>query len=137
MTVATDAEIREILGLKTIAVVGCSSTPGKDAHEVPKYLAAHRYSIIPVNPNATEILGQPARPSLEAVERSVDIVQVFRPSNEVATIVDSIIESLEVAVLWLQLGISDPDAERRADDHGIRVVTDRCMRSEHRRLIGE
>lgn len=135
MVVETDDEIREILGKDTIAVVGCSSTPGKDAHAIPNYLQRQGYEIIPVNPNADDVFGQPAYDSLSEVEEEIDIVDVFRPSPEVAGIVDEAIERDDVDVIWLQLGIHDDDAVSRAEAAGLRVVQDRCMKPEHLRLV--
>ena len=135
MPVETDAELREILELERIAVVGCSTTPGKDAHQIPRYLDTHGYDVIPVNPFADEIFGTPAYDSLAAVDESVDIVEIFRPSGEVGDIVDAAIERSDVDVVWLQLGIHDDAAVKRAEEAGIRVVQDRCMKPEHRRLI--
>ncbi|WP_265108559.1 CoA-binding protein [Halosolutus halophilus] len=135
MPVETDAELREILERETIAVVGCSSTPGKDAHEIPKYLQAQGYEVIPVNPYADEVLGRPAFDSLSDVDERIDIVDVFRPSDEVRGIVDEVLERDDVDVIWLQLGIHDDDAVARAEDAGVRVVQDRCMKPEHRRLL--
>jgi predicted CoA-binding protein len=135
MPVETDAEVRRILEYKTVAVVGCSSTPGKDAHEIPKYLQAQGYEIVPVNPTADEILGQPAYDSLVDVEEEIDIVDVFRPSSEVAGIVDEALARDDVEVIWLQLGIHDDEAVARAESAGRRVVQDRCMKPEHQRLV--
>ena len=134
MPVESDAEIRELLGLRRIAVVGCSSTPGKDAHEIPKYLREKGYDVIPVNPTADEIFGERAYDSLSDVEEEVDIVNVFRPSEEVSGIVDDALDRDDVKVIWTQLGISDDEAARRAEDDGRHVVQDRCMKVEHRRL---
>jgi uncharacterized protein len=136
MPVKTDEEVREILDLETVAVVGCSSTPGKAAHEIPKYLQKHGYEVIPVNPNADEVLGRPAYDSLSEVDAEIDIVDVFRPSPEVAGIVDSVLARDDVDVVWLQLGIHDDDAVSRAEAAGRRVVQDRCMKPEHQRLVG-
>lgn len=134
MPVESDAELRELLGLRTVAVVGCSTTPGKDAHEIPKYLTEHGYNVVPVNPNAEEVFGKPAYDSLSAVEEEIDIVDVFRPSEEVSGIVDEVLSREDLKVLWLQLGISDSDAEARAEEAGVHVVVDRCMKVEHQRL---
>jgi uncharacterized protein len=134
MPVESDAELRELLGLCTVAVVGCSATPGKDAHENPSYLLDHGYEVVPVNPNREEVLGREAYDSLSEVEEEIDVVNVFRPSEEVAGIVDQVLEREDVRVLWLQLGISDADAAARAEDAGIHVVSDRCMKIEHQRL---
>lgn len=134
MPVTDDEELKGILALETVAVVGCSSTPGKDAHEIPRYLREHGYEVIPVNPNADEIFGREPYDSLEAVEATVDIVDVFRPSDEVAGIVDATLSRADDPVLWTQLGIRDPDATDRAESAGLRVVVDRCMKVEHQRL---
>jgi predicted CoA-binding protein len=135
MPVETDADVRRILEYNTVAVVGCSSTPGKDAHEIPKYLQAQGYEIIPVNPTADEVLGRPAYDSLSDVEEDIDIVDVFRPSPEVAGIVDEALARDDLEVIWLQLGIHDDDAVARAEEAGLRVVQDRCMKPEHQRLV--
>lgn len=135
MPVKTDADLREILGKTVIAVVGCSSTPGKDAHEIPKYLQNQGYKIIPVNPNADNVLRRPAYDSLSEVEETIDIVDVFRPSTEVAGIVDEALARDDVEVIWLQLGIHDDDAVARAEAAGVDIVQDRCMKPEHQRLI--
>lgn len=129
----TDELITTALDSETIAVVGCSSTPGKDAHEVPKYLDMNGYDVIPVNPYADEILGRKAYDSLVDVPDKIDLVDVFRPSKEVSGIVDSVLERDDVEVLWLQLGISDDEAASRARDAGIDVIRDRCLKVEHAR----
>lgn len=135
MPVESDADVTDILGYKTVAVVGCSATPGKDAHEIPKYLQSQGYTIIPVNPTTDEVLGQPAYDSLSEVEEEIDIVDVFRPSPEVAGIIDEVLERDDVEVVWLQLGIHDDEAVARAEEARLRVVQDRCMKPEHQRLI--
>lgn len=136
MPAESDAELREILGLETVAVVGCSSTPGKDAHEIPKYLLGHGYDVIPVNPFAGEILGRDAYDTLADVTEEVDIVDVFRPSEEVAGIVDEVLERDDVRAVWLQLGIRDDEAGERVEDSGRLFVQDRCLKVEHQRLMG-
>ena len=136
MPVTSDAELREILGLGRIAVVGCSTSPEKDAHTVPKYLLDHGYDVIPVNPFADEIFGREAFDTLQAVPGEVELVQVFRPSDEVADVVDAALERDDVKVVWTQLGIRDDEAAARAEAAGKRVVQDRCMRIEHQRLVG-
>lgn len=135
MTVEIDDEISEILKLKNIAVVGCSSTPGKDAHGVPKYLLDHGYNIIPVNPNREKIFNIKSYSSLRDIDKKIDVVDVFRPSEEVSGIVDDILRRKDVKVLWLQLGIHDEKAVKKAENTGIHVVQDRCIRSEHKRFI--
>lgn len=135
MPVTDPDALRDILSLHTVAVVGASTTPTKDAHDVPRYLLEHGYEVIPVNPNAEEVLGRPAYDSLTDVEQEIDIVNVFRPSDEVADIVDAVLERTDVHVIWLQLGIHDDDAVTRAEDAGVRVVQDRCMKMTHRGLV--
>ena len=135
MPVDSDAGLREILDFETIAVVGCSTSPGKAAHDVPGYLQDHGYRVIPVNPFADEILGETAYDSLSGVPAEVDVVEVFRPSEEVADIVEEALERDDVEVVWLQQGITDGESGDRVEADGRRFVQDRCMKVEHRRLV--
>jgi predicted CoA-binding protein len=135
MPVESDAELREILGMTRVAVVGCSTTPGKDAHEIPRYLLDRGFEVIPVNPTADEIFGREAYDSLAAVEEGVEIVNVFRPSDEVAGIAEEALDRDDVAVIWTQLGIADDEAAERAENAGKRVVQDKCIKVEHQRLV--
>ena len=139
MPLSDDDSLRELLKLNRIAVVGCSSTPGKAAHEIPAYLQAHGYQIIPVNPFADEILGEEAVDSLSDVEEKIELIDVFRPSEEVAGIVDETLDRKESAgdvdAIWLQLGIRDDEAADRAEKAGLNVVQDRCLKVEHQRLM--
>jgi predicted CoA-binding protein len=135
MPVTDEAELREILDHDRIAVVGCSGTPGKAAHDVPHYLHRQGYDVVPVNPYADEIFGREAYDSLSAVPGEVDIVDVFRPSEEVSGIVDEAVDREDVAVIWLQLGIHDDAAVERAEADGRQVVQDMCMKPTHRRLM--
>lgn len=131
-----DDQVRKILKeIRTIAVVGCSKDPAKDAHRVPKYLQMHGYRIIPVNPTATEILGEKAYPSLEAVPVPYDAVDVFRPSADVPPIVDQAIRG-PAKVVWMQLGIRNEEAAKAARAAGKTVIQDRCMMRDHARLFG-
>jgi predicted CoA-binding protein len=138
MTDAPEAEIRDLLDVETIAVVGCSGTPGKAAHDVPAYLQQQGYDVVPINPNREEVLGRRAYDSLADVSERVDLVDVFRPSEEVSTIVDAVLKRVQrhddVRSLWLQLGIRDDAAAKRARDAGLSVVQDRCLKVEHGRL---
>ncbi len=129
-----DATLHEILDADTIAVVGCSSTPGKDAHEIPRYLKDAGYTVIPVNPYADEIFGHSAVDSLDAVEQEIDIVDVFRPSAEVGGIVESVLDRSDVDTVWLQLGIRNDRAGRQIRKSGRQFVQDSCLKVEHRRL---
>jgi hypothetical protein len=134
MPVERDEELRRILSLDSIAVVGCSTTPGKAAHAIPRYMLDHGYEVVPVNPAAEEVFGREAHDSLRDVPDSVDIVDVFRPSEEVSEIVDQALDREDAGVIWTQLGIRDDDATERAERAGRRVVLDRCLKVEHRRL---
>ncbi|MEM3084381.1 MAG: CoA-binding protein [Nitrososphaerales archaeon] len=129
----SDAEIREILSMKNVAVVGMSKNPEKDAYIIPKYLINAGYNVIPVNPTADEILGRKCYKNLMEVPESVDIVDIFRPSEDVPSIVKDAIAK-GVRVVWMQLGISNEQAEKEALAQGIKVVYNRCMMEEHRRL---
>ncbi|SNZ03490.1 hypothetical protein SAMN06269185_0290 [Natronoarchaeum philippinense] len=134
---STDEEaIETALAADVVAVVGCSSTPGKDAHEIPSYLREHGYEVVPVNPYADEIFGRQSYDSLAAVEESVDVVDVFRPSDEVAGIVEQAIDRDDVDVIWTQLGIEDDEAAERARSAGKLVVQDRCLKVEHGKRSG-
>ena len=139
MPITDDDGLRELLGLETIAVVGCSTTPGKAAHEIPAYLQRHGYDVIPVNPFADEILGEHAYDSLAEIEEDVDLVNVFRPSEEVPDIVDDVLARHEdrgdVKAVWLQLGIEHDEAAARVEEAGLRIVQDKCMKVEHGMLV--
>ena len=134
MPVTADEERRSLLALDRVVVVGCSSTPGKEAHEIPRYLREHGYEVVPVNPFADEIFGDRTYDSLVAVPDAIDIVLVFRPSEELAGIVEVAIERGDVTALWTQRGIRDSEAVRTAENAGISVVHDECIRSTHQRL---
>ena len=136
MPVTDETELREILAHDRVAVVGCSNTPGKAAHDVPRYLHRQGYDVVPVNPYAEEILGRQAYDSLADVPGEVGIVDVFRPSEEVSGIVDEALDRDETAVIWLQLGIHDDEAVARAEAAGRQVVEGLCMEPTHRRLLG-
>ena len=139
MPVTDDDGLRELLSMDPVAVVGCSSTPGKAAHDIPAYLQDHGYEVIPVNPYADEILGREAYDSLADVDEEIALVDVFRPSEEVPDIVDVVLARHEdrgdVKGLWLQLGIADDEALARAEDAELVTTQDRCMKVEHGRLI--
>jgi len=135
MPVEDDDTLREILDCDTIAVVGCSTTPGKAAHDIPQYMLDHGYEVIPVNPYADEIFGRPAYDSLSEVEEEIDLVDVFRPGEETPGIVDEALEREDVSVVWLQLGITNDEAGQRVEQAGRLFVQDRCLKVEHGRLV--
>jgi predicted CoA-binding protein len=135
MPVESDDELREILELESIAVVGCSATPTKDAHAIPKFMRERGYNVIPVNPYADEIFGEEPYDSLSDVDEEIDIVDVFRPSGEVRGIVDEALERDDVDIVWTQLGIRDPEAGKRVEAAGKQYVEDRCLKVEYQRLV--
>ena len=130
----TDDEIRQILSLKNVAVVGMSKNADKAAHYVPKYLLAQGYNVMPVNPTADEILEKKCFSSLQDVDQSIDVVDVFRPSDQVIPVVQDAIKK-KPKVIWLQEGIHNAEAEDMARKAGIKIVFNRCMLAEHQRLF--
>ncbi len=132
----TDEEIKRILTeYKRIAVVGMSRDPSKPAHYVPKFLQRHGYELIPVNPTADEILGLKVYKSLEEIKEPVDIVDVFRPSDQVLPVAEQALK-LRPKVFWMQEGIYNKEAAELLRREGIIVVWDRCLMKEHNRLFG-
>ena len=130
----TDEQIKKIYQLKNIVVVGMSKNPEKAAHYVPKYLAEKGYHIIPVNPTADEILGKKCYSDLSDIPDQVDVVDVFRPSEQVLPVIKEAIK-LKPKVIWLQEGIHNMEAESLAQNSGIEVIFNRCMLAEHQRLF--
>jgi uncharacterized protein len=128
------SDIRKILELRNIAVVGMSNTEGKPANFVPKYLIENGYNIIPVNPTTSEVLGRKSYASISDVPEQVDIVDVFRRSEDVPIVIEDAINKKGVKVIWMQSGIYNEEAERRAKENGIDVVFNRCMKVEHSML---
>lgn len=129
-------DIRALLQrVKTIAVVGLSASPGRASHGIARALKSFGYRIIPVNPTVTEALGEKAYPSLREVPDPIDLVNVFRQSHHVAGIVDACID-LRLPALWLQDGVVDEVAARRAHEAGILVVMDRCIYRDYSYLMG-
>jgi predicted CoA-binding protein len=131
----SDDVIAEILAHpRRIAVVGCSPDPDRDSHRIAQLLLARGHSVVPVNPTAESVLGLPCYPRLRAVPGKVDVVDIFRRSSEVAPIVEEAIE-IGARVVWMQLGVIDEEAARRAGQAGLTVVMDRCPAIEYRRLF--
>lgn len=118
----------------TIAVVGISRDPAKPARRVPSYLAAKGATILPVNPNATRILGREARDSLAEVTEPVDLVLLFRPSDQVGPFIREAAARPEKPVIWLQEGIRDDQATGAARAAGLTVIQDLCLFKVHRAL---
>ena len=135
MPIEDDEGLRRVLEHDRVAVVGASTSYEKAAHIVPAYLQRHGYTILPVNPTATRVLEQRAYGSLDSVSQSIDIVEIFRPSEEVPTIVEQAKARDDVQAIWMQPGIRHEGAAKTAEAAGLEVVQDRCMKSEHGRLI--
>ncbi|HEU4355183.1 MAG TPA: CoA-binding protein [Actinomycetota bacterium] len=135
----SDAELRSILGdARTIAVVGLSSNPFKDSFEIAEYLQRKGYRIVPVNPNETEVLGEPAYPSLLDVPEDIriDVVDVFRRAADTPPVAEQAVR-VGAKVLWLQDGIVNDDARRIAEEGGLTVIMGVCIRTTNRRLERE
>jgi hypothetical protein len=118
---------------RVVAVVGLSAKPDRPSHRVADYLKAQGYRIIPVNPAESEILGELCYPDLASVPESVDVVDIFRRSEEVLPIVKEAIKIGSKAV-WIQEGVINEEAAARAREAGLMVVMDKCMLKEHRKL---
>ena len=132
----SDKVMKEILlSIKTVASVGLSSNPAKESFGIVQYLKDQGYRIFPVNPTATEIMGEKAYPDLSSIPDKVDVVQVFRKPEDVPPIVEDAIK-IGAKVVWMQEGVVHEGAAQKARDAGLQVVMDACMRATHRRLIG-
>lgn len=134
-------ELGEVFELKTIAVVGASRNPSKWAYIVPLYLKQAGYRVIPVNPHAGEIWGERAYPDLGSIPDQIDVVQVFRPADEVPSIAEEVLARRrtrgDVRVVWLQLGIRAPPGVRgMLEAEGIALFEDMCMMMEHAKMFG-
>ena len=139
MVSGTASPIDVLRRSKTIAVVGASKNPEKEAHTVPKYLKERGYRIIPINPTSPEILGEKAYASLgdvpETLAKTVDVVEVFRPSEELPQVARQVVElkrrTGRPVVFWAQQGLENDDAKRILEGNGIQYVMDACMRAIH------
>jgi predicted CoA-binding protein len=121
---------------RTIAVVGLSSDTWRPSYSVSRYMQAAGYRIIPVNPDETEVLGEKAYPTVSSIPEPVEIVNIFRRPEAVPPVVEEAIIA-GAKVVWMQSGIFNEAAAKRARDAGLEVVQDRCIRTEHRRLAVE
>lgn len=131
----TDAIIRDVLAKpRAIAVVGCSPDPARDSHDIAQLLISKGHVVVPVNPNATEILGRRCYASLCAIPQAIEMVDIFRRSDQVGPIVDDAI-AIGAKIVWMQLGVIDQAAAIRAQRAGLTVIMDRCPAIEYRRLF--
>jgi predicted CoA-binding protein len=136
-------DLKEILEkYKTVAIVGVSKDPSKDSYRVAMYLKSQGFRIVPINPFVNEILGEKSYKSLlelpQNVQKSLEIVDIFRPSQEVPSIVEQAIKLKSAYgrphVVWMQLGIFNEEAAKKAEKAKLTVVMDKCIMQEHKRL---
>ena len=131
----TDREIKNFYKLKNIAVVGMSKNQEKPSHYVAKYLIQEGFNVIPVNPTVDEIFNKKCYKYVSEIEESVDVVDIFRKSEDVLPIVQDAIKKKGIKLIWLQKGIFNTEAEELAKKTGIDFIYNRCMLEEHQRLF--
>ena len=126
---------------RTVAVYGMSQNPEKPAHYVPLFLLSKGYIIIPINPHSDQIIRRRCYAHLGDVQEGIDILEVFRPSEQVPGIMREAAarrrEKGDISVVWLQVGIQNPEAQRIAEDAGIVCIQDRCMQKEFKKVFPE
>jgi predicted CoA-binding protein len=128
---ASAAKITEILdNYRVVAVVGLSDDPNRPSYRVAQYMQEHGYRIVPVNPGRREILGEQCYASLRDIPFPVEIVDIFRKVEAIPPIVADAI-AVGAKVVWMQQGLEEPGAARAAQEAGLRVVMDRCLKIEH------
>ncbi len=120
---------------RVVAIVGLSANPDRPSYMVASYLKENGYKIIPVNPSVGEVLGEVCYPDISSIPEPVDVVDIFRRSEEVPAIVEEAIK-IEVRSVWMQEGVINEEAAARAKEAGLTVVMDKCMLKEHRKLHG-
>jgi len=131
-----DNNIRQLLQqVRTIAVVGLSNKTHRDSYRVAQYMQEHGYRIIPVNPRIETILGEKSYPDLLSIPEPVDIINVFRRSELVPPVVRDALH-LNPQAIWLQLGIINEEAADIANNAGVAIIMDKCIKVEHDRLLG-
>ncbi len=126
-------EARILSDYHSIAVVGASANQERPSYRVASYLIGQGYQVYPVNPNIGEILGRPSYPSLSSIPEKVEVVNVFRHSEDVMPIIDEAI-SIGAKVVWMQIGVINEKAATKARDAGLLVVMNKCIREEHQHL---
>ena len=133
--IENDGEIRDLLAsTKTVAVVGASPKPWRDSGSIAQFLAEKKYAVYPVNPKYREVLGMKCYPDLKSVPAKIDLVDIFRNSNEVGPVIDEAI-AVHASAVWMQLGVVNEEAAKKAEEAGMKVVMDRCIAVEHRALM--
>lgn len=133
-----DRKIKEILEKsKTVAVVGLSAKPHRDSYRVAEYMQNMGYRVIPVNPSLRQdVLGEKPYPDLASVPDKIDIVNIFRKSQDVPPVVEDALP-VKPGCIWMQVGIVNNEAAAMADEKGMDVVMDRCIMVDHKRLLGK
>jgi uncharacterized protein len=130
-----DTKLAELLrGAKTIAVVGLSSNPMRPSFGVSRFLQRHGYRIIPVNPNETEVLGERAYASVKDIPEQIDIINIFRRPARVPEVIDDALVK-GTRCIWMQEGVVNHEAAKKAKEAGMSVVMDRCILKEMARLL--
>jgi len=124
-----------LLAARTVAIVGLSPDPLRASYFIGYYLKRHGYKIVPVNPKETEILGEKSYPSLKDIPFPVDVVDVFRRPDAVPAIARDAV-AIGAKALWMQFNVISPEAAKIAEDGGLTVIMDRCMKVEHARHLG-
>ena len=128
--------VKILKSFRNVAMVGASADPQKPSNVVFRYLTVHGYNVVPVNPTIAEVYGQKCYPSLSAIPGKIEVVDVFRKSEDVPLIVDEAIK-IGAKAVWMQEGIVNEAAAKKAEASGLLVVMDKCMRKEHMRLREE
>ena len=137
----SDSHLKDLLKrTKVVAVVGVSMNPVRPSYYVARYLGLKGYTVIPVNPGhaGKRLFGQEVRASLAECPDTVDMVDIFRRSEHVPAIVEEAIEELpNLKTVWMQIGVTSPEATRMAEARGLDVIQNRCPKIEYQRLFGE
>lgn len=122
--------------IKTIAIIGLSNNPDRPSYQVAQYLINQGYKIIPINPNIQEVFGQKSYPSLSSIPQdiNIDVVDVFRKSEEVVSVIQEIIDSGRKSIIWLQEGIEDQKAINLAKNHGLEIYSGICLMKFHQQF---
>jgi len=134
----TDEQIKEILmNAKTIAVVGLSDNPDRTSYRVAQRMQSYGYKIIPVNPMVTEVLGEKAVGSLTDLKEPVDIINVFRRTEQIPPVAEEAVKYGQAKVFWMQLGLVHDGAAELCREHGMTVIMDNCIKVAYRTLVGQ
>ena len=126
----------DLNSVKTIAIVGLSNNPDRPSYQVAQYLINQGYKIIPINPNISEVFSQKSYPCLDSIPENIniDIIDVFRKSEEVVSVIQEIIDSGRKSIVWLQEGIDNEKAVNLAKNHGLEVSSGICLMKFHQQF---